>query len=187
MNRHLSPMRRRPLRKTLTIVAVTLVFTLLRIAPLDFNPTSHVSFDSDKAMAAGSDASVVEFTQCANGVSPSDTAGCSQGWINGTLNANNSHYREDYVVPQRFEVFVPTGGSLTGRTLTFRYETRKGTTHAYDSLATWNFTQNPADRCQGLTAADCVGGNPSTFPIPDDNTSVPPAGAGISTITADHM
>src|SRR6188768_4148383 len=51
--------------------------------------------------APGTDASVSAFDQCANGQPPSVDTGCSDGWINGILNTNNSHYAEDDVTPQR--------------------------------------------------------------------------------------
>ena len=68
--------------------------------------------------------------------------GCPDGWINGILQASNSHYSEDQVTPQRAEVNVPAGAAAS-HTMTFTYQARKGSaqTHAYDSLATWNWTQ----------------------------------------------
>src|SRR5439155_5675676 len=101
--------------------------------------------------------SVVEFSQCANDKPPSTDAGCPGGWINGTLNSNNSHYEEDEVVPQRFVLNVSAPTTLTEHTIHFQYLARKGSSsgHAYDSLATWNYTQGSADRCQGLLPADC--------------------------------
>src|SRR6266540_3533939 len=111
----------------------------------------------------------VDYAQCANGAPPSASLACPDGWINGILQASNSHYSEDQVTPQRAEVNVPVGAPAS-HTLTFTYQARKGSaqTHAYDSLATWNWTQRSADRCQGLAAADCPGGASSAFPIPDD-------------------
>jgi hypothetical protein len=117
--------------------------------------------------------SVIDFSQCANGAAPSIAVNCIAEWINGILNPNNSHYSEDQVVPQRFVV----GGFDVGssHTITFKFQARKGSVHAYDSLATWNFTATGADRCQNLLPADCVGGAATTFPIPLDNTPVPPS------------
>jgi uncharacterized repeat protein (TIGR01451 family) len=132
-------------------------------------------------LAAPAGAEFVDYAQCANGAPPSTSTACPEGWINGILNTNNSHYAEDQVTPQRAEVLVPAGSPSTGRTLTFSYQARKGTIHAYDSLATWNFTQTTANRCEGLSAANCVGGSPSTFPIPADPTVVADTGAGSAT------
>ena len=67
---------------------------------------------------------------------------------------------------------------LDARTsLDLTYLTRKGSAqaHAYDSLATWNFTQTTANRCQSLQ--NCPSGvSPSAVTdIPSDPTAVPPA------------
>ena len=133
----------------------------------------------------------VDYAQCANGAPPSTALDCPGGWINGILQASNSHYAEDQVTPQRAEVNVPAGASTAenSHSMTFTYQTRKGSaqTHAYDSLATWNYTQTGADRCQGLAGTDCVSGSPSLFGIPDDPTELAPVGAGKSAVTADHM
>jgi uncharacterized repeat protein (TIGR01451 family) len=122
--------------------------------------------------APGTDADVKSFTQCANDAPPSAATDCPGGWINGILNANNSHYAEDDVTPQRAILTLPKGGPLTGRTVKIDYQARKGGVHAYDSLATWNHTQTTADRCSDLNPADCVAGPASTFPIPADPTVV---------------
>src|SRR5687768_7326117 len=137
---------------------------------------------------------VIDFSQCANGAAPSNNLGCVQ-WINGILNPNNSHYAEDESVPQRFVVSASTGAQ---HTILFKHQARKGNTHAYDSLSTWNLTQTAANRCQGLAsnlAGLCASGNgigsPDTEPIPDDTTAVPPVGlddcCGGSAVTAPHM
>jgi hypothetical protein len=139
--------------------------------------------------APSTDASVNNYQQCANDKpgSVGDATDCvPQGWINGILNANNSQYHEDQVTPQRLGLDLPSGGPTTDRTIILKYLARKGQggvgNHAYDSLATWNFTETNADRCQGITPANCVGGNPSTFLIPVDNTVVADSnGAGTST------
>jgi len=118
----------------------------------------------------------VDFTQCANDPVPSAATNCPGGWINGILQGSNSHYAEDLVVPQRIVVDVP--GTLTGattHTLTVRYQARKASTHAYDSIATWNYTQTGADRCQSLATGTCPTGSASTFAIPFDCTEVPAA------------
>jgi hypothetical protein len=59
---------------------------------------------------------------------------------------------------------------LAGHNVTIEYKSQKSGIHAYDSLATWKFTQSQADRCQQLSGAECVAGNASTFPIPLDLT-----------------
>src|ERR1051326_6977725 len=134
--------------------------------------------------------SFVDYSQCANDPPPSTSTACPGGWINGTLIANNSHYQEDQVVPQRAEELVPSQTVLVSETMVFSYLTRKGSAsaHAYDSLATWNLTQSSADRCQGLTAAQCPATSTvNTKPIPDDATLVPPTGSGITSTTSAHM
>jgi hypothetical protein len=115
---------------------------------------------------------VVDYAQCANGAPQSPqppVLTCPQGWINGILQASNSHYTEDQVTPQRAEINVPSGGG-GAHSITLTYQARKGSaqTHAYDSLATWNYTQTNANKDQGLNAADIVGGSPSTTPIQPD-------------------
>jgi uncharacterized repeat protein (TIGR01451 family) len=139
--------------------------------------------------ASPTDANVSDYQQCANDKpgSAGDPTDCvPQGWINGILNAQNSQYSEDQVTPQRLDLVVPSGGTTTGRTITISYLARKGQggvgNHAYDSLATWNYTQVNADRCQGLAPADCPGGSASTFLIPSDTTVVADSnGPGSST------
>jgi uncharacterized repeat protein (TIGR01451 family) len=140
------------------------------------------------ALPASQQIDFVDYSQCANGAPPGVSTACPEGWINGILQASNSHYHEDEVTPQRAQFEVPEDSPATGRTLTFRYQARKGSAgaHAYDSLATWNFTQTTADRCQDLPGSTiCPGGTPSTFGIPDDPTVVcPPSPAPATTI---HM
>ena len=139
--------------------------------------------------ASSTDASVNNYQQCANDKpgSATDPTDCvPQGWINGILNAQNSQYSEDQVTAQRLGLDIPSGGPTTGRTITLKYLARKGQggvgNHAYDYLATWNYTQTSADRCQGLAAADCPGGSASNFPIPSDATVVADSnGPGSST------
>src|SRR5512133_489269 len=139
--------------------------------------------------APSTDANVNDYAQCANDKpgSAGDPTDCvPQGWINGILNPNNSQYREDQVTPQRVGLDLPNNGPTTGRTIVIRYLARKGQggagNHAYDSLATWNYTETNADRCQDLLAADCPGGSASTFQMPSDSTVVADSnGAGSST------
>jgi len=106
--------------------------------------------------AAASVATQVDYAQCSNGQPPSSATSCSEGWINGILNANNSHYHEDQVTPQRLEVLIPAGSPVGNHDVQIAYLARKAANHAYDSLATWNSTATTADRCQGLNSTDCV-------------------------------
>jgi hypothetical protein len=136
--------------------------------------------------APSTDASVSEYSQCANGAPPSTTTACPQNWINGILNPNNSGYHEDQNTAQRLFLDLPRNGPTTGRKIILKYLARKGQggvgNHAYDSLGQWNYTQTSADRCQGVTAANCPGGSESKFTIPVDNTVVADSnGAGSST------
>jgi hypothetical protein len=118
---------------------------------------------SFSSAAPSTDASVVEYSQCAQGapgtpVPPADPgpdAGtCVQGWINGILQGSNSQYSEDQVTAQRLVVSVPKGGLGTGRTITLKYLWNKSSNHAYDSLARWNTTIN------WLTASGVCAGVP---------------------------
>jgi Bacterial Ig-like domain (group 3) len=165
---------RTPERKALATVALA---TLAVAYTFGFGPFGGVGL-------AASTASVVDFSQCANDPAPVDA--CAGGWINGILNGSNSDYHEGEVVPQRLVLTLPAGSPGTGRTITLQYETRKGTVHAYDSLATWNHSQTAAGRCDGLAAADCPGGLPSSYAIPDDPASVPPATLN-GAVTTSHM
>ncbi len=138
---------------------------------------------------AASGAGVIDFSQCANGAS--DAVTCADGWTSGNLNPSNSHYHEDESVAQRLVISVPNG-SLAGRTISLTYDAKKNGKHAYDSLASWNYTVTGADRCQELSAGDCPGGPSSAFPVPDDNTVVPPSGPGfgvinVTNVTSAHM
>lgn len=152
---------------------------------------SVLTFSVASSSAAPGDseaATFVDYAQCANDKPPSTSTACPSGWINGILNTNNSHFREDQVTPQRAEVVVPEGSDPDNRTLTFRYQTRKDSSgaHAYDSLATWNHTQTTAYRCEGLLPADCVGGPLSWLAIPADPTVVADAN-GAGTATSGHQ
>jgi hypothetical protein len=144
---------------------------------------------------------VDDYSQCTDGLvdgpDPPNFLECT-GWINGILNTNNSTYHEDEVTPQRLVVSGLAEGS---HTFLLRYLIKKADAHAYDSLATWNYTQEDADPCQGLTgqvksACDSVVGDGSspqdTIDIPDDTQGVPsacndPADTSANTITANHQ
>ena len=148
--------------------------------------------------AASKPVSVVDYAQCANGQPPSTAVTCTGGWINGILQASNSHFSEGDVTPQRLIVGVNTDsgtctvGDTSGcHSVTLTYQARKGTTHAYDSLATWNTTVTGADRCLGLTnpvqtALSCPSASPtSTLAITPDPTVVNPF-TSASGVTSDH-
>jgi hypothetical protein len=147
-------------RKTALIVALMLAVTatVLVIGPA--------------VQAANTDVSISDYSQCTDGTADDNFKACT-GWINGILNAQNSTYHEDEVTPQRLLLKVPKGATL-GHSLDLTYLTRKGSAqaHAYDSLATWNFTQTDANRCQSLQ--NCPSGSPFEFDIPSDPTEVPP-------------
>jgi hypothetical protein len=136
--------------------------------------------------APSTDASVSEYSQCANGAPPGTTTACPQKWINGILNPNNSGYHEDQNTAQRLFLDLPRNGPTTGRKIIIKYLARKGQggvgNHAYDSLGQWDYTQTSADRCQDVTAANCPGGTESKKLIPSDDTVVADSnGAGSST------
>ena len=148
------------------------VGALKRLAVALVATTALLAIAAVSGAAPGTDASVTTFDQCANGGPPSTSTACPENWINGILNANNSHYAEDEVTPQRVILELPKDSPTTGRTVEISYLTRKGGVHAYDSLATWNHTQTTADRCANLNAADCVPDPASTLPVPSDPTVV---------------
>src|SRR5438105_338787 len=112
------------------------VTTLVTVAMLSLNFAVFGAQPAAAVPPVSTQATFVDYAQCANQKAPSTDLDCLDGWINGILNPNNSHYGEDQVTPQRAEVLVPAGSAATGRTLTFRYQARKGGIHAYDSLAT---------------------------------------------------
>ena len=151
-----------------------------RLAVVGLLTASFVSY-APAAQAAGS-VNVGNFSQCANGPSPSTSLACT-GWINGAINQTKAHFGEDDVVPQRLQLTLPSDTS--SHTLTIQYQTRKSGIHAYDSLATWNKTSSAADACQGIAASTCAG-SPSTFPMASDSTSVNPVAGGASPVTSTH-
>ena len=150
-------------RKTALIVALMLAVTatVLVIGPA--------------VQAANTDVSISDYSQCTDGTADDNFKACT-GWINGILNAQNSTYHEDEVTPQRLLLKVPKGATL-GHSLDLTYLTRKGSAqaHAYDSLATWNFTQSTADRCQSLQNCPSGSSPSAVTDIPSDPTAVPPA------------
>ena len=162
------------------------VGTLKRLVVAVVATTALLAIAAVSGAAPGTDASVTTFDQCANGGPPSTSTACPDNWINGILNANNSHYGEDEVTPQRVVLELPKNSPTAGRTVEISYLTRKGGVHAYDSLATWNFTQTTADRCANLNAADCVPAPASTLAVPSDPTVVADAN-GSGSATSGHQ
>jgi hypothetical protein len=71
-------------------------------------------------------------------------------------------------VPIRLVLSLTTGEALTGHSVTITFLSSRSGINAYDSLATWNFTQTTADQCQALIGPLCPGGTADTFPIPPD-------------------
>jgi hypothetical protein len=145
------------------------------------------------AVVAAPGNSVFDYAQCANDKPESATSSLDcvpKGWINGILNTNNSQYAEDQVTAQRLFVDISAGGN---HSFDFAYLVRKGIHHAYDSLATWNFTQTGANPCQGFngpTLNACVtatGGTPSLLDIDADGLDVPTSCTTTSADTAAHQ
>jgi hypothetical protein len=143
--------------------------------------------------ASGTDASVADYSQCANGKPGTSvpTTDCD-GWIFGILNPNNSQYAEDQVTAQRLILDLPRNGATTGRTIQLKWLVRKGVHHAYDSLATWNKTQTTADPCQSLntpstTACTASLADKSVLPIPADSSIVTPNSGVGTAATSDHQ
>ena len=135
--------------------------------------------------SAASTFNAEDYAQCANGALPSTSTACPDSWINGILNPNDSHYRENEVTAQRLQVSFDTPGD---HSVTLKYLDRTGGQHAYDSLATWNATQSTAARCQSLpTGVSCIQGSPDTTPIPADTAHVPPIASPVtSDLVSDH-
>jgi uncharacterized repeat protein (TIGR01451 family) len=120
-----------------------------------------------------------DYAQCQIGNPKPVGLDCAEKWTNGILNATHNDYAEGEVVPQRLLMDFGSGSGGTSHSVTISYMARKdsgGQHHAYDYLATWNYTYVNADRCQTPTATDCIAGPPTTFPMPSDGNSVPPGG-----------
>ena len=156
--------------------------------------------------APPTDASVVDYSQCANDApgSAGDSKDCTpQGWIFGILNANNSQYAEDQGTAQRLIAELPKNGVLADRKIELKYLVRKGTHHAYDSLASWDLTiahgANGAAQkliaCQSLNTPTTNACNAlwdagaEDEGIPNDTSSVTPnTGVGApSAVVSNHM
>src|SRR5947209_7391608 len=129
--------RRRPIS---ILVAVMAVIPTIFLGSLTFTTStqgSHVvvQIKSSGDVAVAAPGLGFDFSQCSNNPPPSTSLTCPGGWINGILNAANSHYSEDQVVPQRFVIDVPGGVGFgqNGHSIQFRYQARKGSanSHAY--------------------------------------------------------
>jgi hypothetical protein len=151
------------------------------------------------AAASGTGASVSDYSQCANGAKnatpTNDPTICNKGMIFGILNANNSQYGEDQVTFQRLILTLPKGGSTSGRTIVLKYLVRKGTHHAYDSLATWDDTiaGTLSNACASLntpnttTCTSLFNAGATVKGIPDDPSVVSPDTNGGGGVTTVHM
>jgi hypothetical protein len=143
--------------------------------------------------AASTSPSVSDYSQCANGKpGTTPTTACNSGMINGILNANNSQYGEDQVTEQRLVAVFPLAGD---HSIDLQYLIRKANNHAYDSLATWNYTETGAGYCDsfnGKTKTACeaaTSGTAAIQNIPDDPLVVasPCNASGGSAVTSDHQ
>ncbi len=130
-------------------------------------------------IAASAATNISDYSQCQIGNPKPATLDCDS-WINGILNATHNDYAEDEVVPQRLVVDFDTTGA---HSVQISYMARKDSgsqVHAYDYLATWNYTYVNADKCQDLNPASlCIPDSDPTasvFPIPSDPNSVTPGG-----------
>jgi hypothetical protein len=100
------------------------------------------------------DAAVDVYDQCQNddgdGYATGNT-GCR--WTNGNLNSSNSTYQEGDSTLQRVSIKGLTPGST--HTVTLKYGTTKGGSHAYDYLTSWDASEgwsDITDRCDGIQA-----------------------------------
>lgn len=155
--------RANPFRAFPVLIAFLLNLVIGPLAPI-----------AQQSMTFAANDGIDDYSQCQIG-NPNAGLDCDS-WINGILNATHNNFSEDEVVPQRLVVTFDSPGI---HSVDITYMTRKdsGTQHhAYDYLATWNYTYTNADRCLGLNAADCVGGAPATLAIPSDPNSVAPGG-----------
>ena len=122
------------------------------------------------APGATSAAQSANLDQCANGTlqAPVVCLASPNGWQNGDLNPNNSHYREGDSVPFRT---ILTGLTGSSHTLVIQYDTLAGGKHAFDYLTRWDRTVG-GDPCSGVSG--CSGAATSAATIPLD----PLVGAG---------
>src|SRR5207249_10301761 len=127
------PMRVFMRRRAISIlVAVMAVIPTVFLGSLTFTAStqgSHVVVEINSVgnVAVAAPGLGFDFSQCANGARPGTSLLCPDGWINGILNPNNSHYNEDDVTPQRFVIDFPGGAGFgrTGHSILFRYQARK--------------------------------------------------------------
>ena len=126
-----------------------------------------------------------DLDQCANG-NPLSATACDAShdadWINGNVGQSKATYFEGDSLPYRMKFDNLLPGS--SHTVTIKWDTTKGGTHALDFLTTYNRTVTSADPCAGVTGCS---GPTSTAPIPKDpqvdNGSQSPIkqGAGVFT------
>ena len=118
------------------------------------------------AAATGAGNPSADLDQCANG-NPLSATACNAAnesdWINGNVGASKATYFEGDSLPYRMKFDNLLPGS--SHTVTIKWDTTKGGTHALDFLTTYNRTVSSADPCAGVTGC---GGSPSTAPIPKD-------------------
>jgi uncharacterized repeat protein (TIGR01451 family) len=161
-------LRANPIRAIPITVAFLLNMVVGPLAPL-----------AQQGITRAANDGIDDYAQCqiGNGAGLDCAEETPAAWTNGILNDTHNDYAEDEVVPQRLQMGFTPGSS---HSVTIRYMTRKdssGQRHAYDYLATYNYTYVNADRCQELpSGVDCVGGSPTTFPIPSDPNNVSPGG-----------
>ena len=159
----MNPQRSHPIRSLPVFLAFVFNLVIGPMAPL-----------AQQAITRAANDGIDSYQQCQIG-NPNAGLDCDS-WINGILNATHNNYTEDEVVPQRLVMTFDTPGE---HSVDITYMTRKdsGTQHhAYDSLATWNYTYVNADEYLGLNAADKVTGTPATLNIPSDLSNVLPGG-----------
>lgn len=129
------------------------------------------------------DSSLGTYDQCSNDLGDgyvSGDTGCR--WTNGNIQANNSVYHEGDSTVQRLSMDGYAPGS--SHTVTFKYGTTKGGSHAYDYLTTWDASENwvtVADRCQDISG--CTTAAETQLAMQNDpnvTDTIEPAAAGRS-------
>ncbi len=123
----MNPQRSHPIRSLPVFLAFIFNLVIGPMAPL-----------AQQAITRAANDGIDSYQQCQIG-NPNAGLDCDS-WINGILNATHNNYAEDEVVPQRL---VMTFASTGEHSVDITYLTRKDSGsqhHAYDSLATWNYT-----------------------------------------------
>jgi uncharacterized repeat protein (TIGR01451 family) len=161
-------LRANPIRTFPVLLAFLLNLVVGPLAPI-----------AQTALVAAANDGIEDYAQCQieDGAGLDCEGPGQEKWTNGILNATHNQYAEDEVVPQRLQMDFEPGSS---HSVSIRYMTRKDSSaqvHAYDSLATWNFTYVNADRCGDLpSGVDCIVGAADTLDIPSDPNAVTPGG-----------